>query len=443
MKYVGIMVIVAAILCVGYFIYRICKLTKDHVIGQEKYKIEGKQRNEFLAFVGIAAGLFAVASLILYLELAKSDGYKWFEFIFVILGSFLFGGALCIGVGAFALYYYKLDLDDKQKEFCRYAWPIACGVLIIGLWLFTEALAWHISYPLASGISFSEGWIKGGDAGNGFKIKWYGVFIVSGALLCYAITDHMTYKKFKKHGLIDSLFIVAFLFGILGARLWYCIVLEPDIYFSGNVPPLYFLYGIVDGGLAVQGGALLGIIAGVTFMLLFRKYIDVRFMMDVAIPTILLAQAIGRIGNFFNQEVFGTITSWENLWFLPTIIRKNMFIDGDYRVPLFFIEAVMNIGGYFIIRYLLGKVAKFHIGLGYQASSYLVWYGIVRVVLEPLRDGYAASTDSESFGYLQSYITAFVFIGVGLLMIAGFYIYHRIRMNKGIEDKFGDKIETL
>ena len=443
MKYVGIMCIVAALLCVGYFIYLMSKLCKSHIIGEAKHKIEGKERKGYLIYIGLTAGLFAVAALALYLEIAKSDGYKWYEFIFTILGSLLFGGALSFGAGAFALFYYKPDLDDKQKKVCGYAWPIACGVLIIGLWLFTEGIAWHISYPLVSGISFSNGWIYGGDPGDGFKIKWYGVFIVSGALLCYAITDHMTYKKFKKHGLIDTLFIVAFLFGILGARLWYCIVLEPEVYFGGGVPPLYFLYGIVDGGLAVQGGALLGIIAGVTFMLLFRKYIDVRFMMDVAIPTILLAQAIGRIGNFFNQEVYGSVTDWSSLWYLPTIIRKNMEISGAFRVPLFFIEAVMNIGGYFIIRYLLGKVAKFHIGLGFQASSYLVWYGIVRVVLEPLREGYTASTATEGFGYLQSYITAFAFIGIGLLMIAGFYIYHKIRMDKGVEDKFGDKIEKV
>lgn len=441
MKYVGIMTIVAAVLCLGYFICRIVKLTKDHVIGESKHKIEGGQRKEFLALVGFTASLFAVSALILYLEIAKSDGYKWYEFIFTILGSFIFGGALAVGSGGFGLYYYKLDLDEKQRRVCGYAWPIAVLVAVLSLLLFTEGIANHISYPLASGLSFTEGWIYGGDPGNGFKIKWYGIFIVSGALLCYAITDHMTYKKFKKHGLIDSLFIVAFLFGILGARLWYCLVLEPTMIKEYGF--LYIFIGIVDGGLAVQGGALLGIIAGVTFMLVFRKYIDVRFMMDVAIPTILLAQAIGRIGNFFNQEVYGAVTTYEKLWYLPTIIRNNMLIGGEYRVPLFFIEAVMNISGYFIIRYLLGKVAKFHIGLGYQASSYLVWYGIVRVVLEPLREGYTASTETEGFGYLQSYITAFVFIGIGLAMIAGFYVYHRIRMDKGIEDKFGDKIENV
>lgn len=443
MKIVGIISIIAAVACLGYFIFKITKVVKGHVIGEEKHKIEGKERTELLTLVGITAGLFAVAALSYYLVIAKADGYKWYEIVSTIFGPALFGGSLAIFAGGFGLYFYKLDLDEKQRKVCQYAWPIAVLVAVLSLLLFTEGIAQHIAYPLASGVSFSNGWIYGGDAGEGFKIKWYGVLIVSGALLCYAITDHETYKKFKKHGLIDTLFIVAFLFGILGARLWYCIVLEPETYFGGGVPPLYFLYGIVDGGLAVQGGALLGIIAGVTFMLLFRKYIDVRFMMDVAIPTILLAQAIGRIGNFFNQEVYGAVITVDKLWYLPTIVKNNMLIDGAYRVPLFFIEAVMNIGGYFIIRYGVGKLLKCNVGLGFQASSYLVWYGIVRVVLEPLREGYTATTETEGFGYLQSYITAFAFIGIGILMIVGFYVLHRIRLNKGLEDKFGDKIERV
>ena len=446
MKVVGIISIIAALACLGYFIYKIVKLIKGHVIGETKHKIEGKERTELLALVGICGALFAVASLSLILVISKDVNAKWYEYIFAIFGSLIFGGALSCGVGAFALYYYKLDLDDKQRNFCKYAWPISLALVFVGLWIFTEGIAYYIYYPLVSGISFSTGWIRGGDVGYGFKIKWYGIFIVMGALLCFVITDHLTYKKFKKHGLIDTLFIVAFLFGILGARLWYCIVLEPEFYFTNRpegVSPLYFLTGIVDGGLAVQGGALLGIAAGVTFMLLFRKYIDVRFMMDVAIPTILLAQCIGRWGNFFNQEVYGLATTEKALWYVPSIIKFNMLVDGEFRVPLFFIEGAMNLAGYFIIRYLLGKVCKFHIGLGYQASAYLVWYGIVRAVLEPLRKGYTATTKSAGFGYLQSYITAFVFIGIGLLMMLGFYLYHKFRMDKGIEDKFGDKIETV
>ena len=109
-------------------------------------------------------------------------------------------------------------------------------------------------------------------------------------------------------------------------------------------------------------------------------------------------------------------------------------------MPLFFIESCINIAGYFVIRYLLGKVFKLRCGLGFQASAYLVWYGLVRVILEPLREGYHASTSTEGFGYLQSYITAFVMIGIGLIMAGMFFAIHKVRMNKGLEDKFGEKI---
>ena len=438
MKILGIISIVAALACLGYFIYRVVKIIKGHVIGEEKHKIEGKENKELLYLVAIISGLFMVACLSLYFVLTKDEGSKWYEIILTILGSLLFGLALSSGIGAFAFYYYKPELDEKQKHVCRYIWPIALALVFIGLWIFTEGIANHIIYPLVSGISFSDGFIRGGDPGNGFKIKFYGLLIVSGALLCYAITDHMTYKKFKKHGLIDSLFFVAFLFGILGARLWYCIVLEPEFYFTNRpsgVGPFYFLFGIVDGGLAVQGGAILGIAAGVTFMLLFRKYIDVRFMMDVAIPTILLAQCIGRWGNFFNQEVYGAVTTREALWYVPTIVKNNMRIAGEYRIPLFYIEAMMNLAGYFVIRYLLGKLCKFHVGLGYQASSYIVWYGMVRAILELFRD--------PEFMYKQSWYIAFGMIGGGLLLMLAFFIIHKMRMDKGLEDKFGEKVEKV
>ena len=196
MKILGIISIVAALACLGYFIYRVVKIIKGHVIGEEKHKIEGKEKKELLYLVGIISGLFMVACLSLYFVLTKDGGSKWYEVIFTILGSLIFGCALSAGIGAFSFYYYKLDLDEKQRDVCRYVWPIALALVFIGLWVFTEGIANHIIYPLVSGISFSEGFIRGGDPGYGFKIKFYGLLIVSGALLCYAITDHITYKKF-------------------------------------------------------------------------------------------------------------------------------------------------------------------------------------------------------------------------------------------------------
>ena len=430
MGIVAIIMLVLGIAAFGYFIFRVVKVSKNHEIGQEQYKIQGKERTELLMAAGLT-GLFFLVSAVC-LAVSKEWPLKFYEGFFLGFGPFLVGTALCVALGAFTLFYYKLDLDDKQKKFCKYAFPFGFLAVFLGLFIFSEGIAQHISYPLVNGLSTGDGFTYPHLSSSGLSVKFYGVLIVSGALLCYAITDHMMYQKYKKHGIIDTLFIVAFLFGILGARLWYCVVLEPEYYFGGEAPPLYFLYGIVDGGLAVQGGALLGIIAGVTYVLLFRKYIDLRYIMDVAIPTILLAQAIGRWGNFFNQEVYGATTSASSLWWLPSIVRNNMFIEGEYRIPLFYIESCMNIGGYFVIRYLLGKVAKLNCGLGFQASSYIVWYGMTRVVLELFRD--------PEFRYMQSFITGFVMMGIGLAMAGGFFALHKIRMNKGLEDKFGDKI---
>ena len=430
MGIVAIIMLVLGLASFGYFIFRVVKISKTHEIGQEQYKIQGKQRIELLLTAGLA-GIFFLVSAVCLAD-AKEWTLKFHEGFFLAFGPFLVGVALCVALGAFILFYYKLDLDEKQKKFAKFAFPLGFVGVFLGLYLFSQGIAAHINYPLPNGFSTGDGVTFPGVASSGLSVRFYGILIVSGALLCYAITDHMMYQKYKKHGLIDTLFIVAFLFGILGARLWYCIVLEPEYYFGGEAPPLYFLYGIVDGGLAVQGGALLGIIAGVTYVRLFRKYIDLRYIMDVAIPTILLAQAIGRWGNFFNQEVYGAVTNANNLWFLPSIVKQNMFINEEFRMPLFYIESCMNIAGYFFIRYFLGKVCKLNCGLGFQSSAYVVWYGMTRVILELFRD--------PEFRYMQSFITAFVMMGIGLAMAGVFFAIHKVRMNKGIEDKFGEKI---
>ena len=430
MGIVAIVLLVLGLAAFGYFLFRVIKISKTHEIGQEHYKIQGKERIELLVTAGLS-GVFFLASGVCLAD-AKNWALKFHEGFFLAFGPFLVGVALCVALGAFILFYYKLDLEEKQKKFCKFAFPLGFVGVFLGLYLFSQGIAAHINYPLPNGFSTGDGVTFPQTPSSGLSVRFYGILIVSGALLCYAITDHMMYQKYKKHGLIDTLFIVAFLFGILGARLWYCIVLEPEFYFGGEAPPLYFLYGIVDGGLAVQGGALLGIIAGVTYMRLFRKYIDLRYIMDVAIPTILLAQAIGRWGNFFNQEVYGAATSASNLWFLPSIVKNNMLIDGAYRIPLFYIESCMNIAGYFFIRYFLGKVCKINCGLGFQASAYVAWYGMTRVILELFRDA--------EFKYIQSFITGIVMIAIGLAMAGGFFAIHKIRMNKGIEDKTGEKI---
>ena len=418
----------------GFFIFKAIKVARHHVVGESKYKIEG---NERILLLGLVCGVSLLLTLsALFAAIHYENVRKWWEFLLLILGTLVAGASVPFSVGAFILYYYKLDLDDKQRNVCKFAWPLAIIIFFAGLLMLTEGIARNIEYPLVSGIATSSGWVRGQELGDGLHIKFYGIIIVTGALICYAITDHEMYKKFKEHGLIDTLFILVFILGIIGARLWYCLILEPDIYlaYPGKI------FAIMDGGLAIQGGALFGFAVAIGYMLLFRKYIDLRFLLDVAAPTVLIAQAMGRWGNFFNQEVYGGVTTAKALWYVPTIVRENMLIDGSYRVPLFFIEGVMNLAGYFIIRYGIGKLCKANKGLGFQGASYLIWYGLTRVILEPLRNGYNASTSTEGFGYLQSYITAFAMIAIGVAGVVIFYFIHKNRMAKGKEDKYGDKI---
>lgn len=423
----------------GYFIFKITKFCKSHIIGQDKLLIEGKTKKEFIILV-LIQGLLVIASSISLMFIMKWE-LTTGEYFMLTIGSFLFGLGFDVMVGGFALHYYVPNFDEKQKKACKIAVFLALPVILAGLILLTEGFAKHIEGPLPNGLSFSEGLVYPGF--RGFNIAFYGVIIVSGAVVSYFICDHYFYKEYKKHGIIDSLFIFAFICGIIGARLWFCWVLEFDYY---SQFPLEVFTGITDGGLAIMGGAILGIAGGVTFVLIFRKYVDIRFAMDIAIPSILIAQVIGRWGNFFNQEVFGFATTEQSLMWLPTIIRNNMFCysetDGltTYRVPLFLIEGIINLGGYFIIRYVLGKVCKFKPGLGYQAACYFIWYGAVRAVLEPYRDGFQEGAHESGFGYMKSWQLSFVLIGIGVAMLIAFIVIHIVRTRKGLEDKYGKKI---
>lgn len=419
--------LILGVACCGYLVYRVQKFCKSHVPGVEHPKVEGNEKIWLMGLV-LAQGLFTIISSYGIMGV-KGWTLSAGENVMLIFGSYIFGSAFALGLSSFILYYWRPDFDEKQRKISRILTFVAIPLLVGGLILFTEGFAHHIPLgeALPNGISFTQGLVRPGES-TGFTIKFYGILIVCGALFPLAITDHMFYKKYGAHNLADSLFIFAFLMGVVGARLWFCLVLEPEWYLAHPADILK----ITNGGMAIQGGALLGIIAGVSFVLIFRKYIDIRYAMDVAIPTILIAQCVGRWGNFFNQEVYGAALGTDALGFLPTIIRNNMFIGGEYRVPLFLIEGAINLAGYFIIRYVCGKALKCHTGLGYQASLYLVWYGLVRVIMEPLRN--------SSFEYNQSYITAFVMMGAGVALFVMFFIIHKIRFNKKLENKYGDKI---
>jgi len=259
------------------------------------------------------------------------------------------------------------------------------------------------------------------------NITWYSVIVLTGAIVAYLISKHF-YKKeeiYKTHpDLIENLFLIAFPCGLIGARIWY-IISELDYYLAD---PLSMIK-VWEGGLAIQGGVLGGILAG--YIVLKIKYIDVSFkrMVDLIVPNILIAQSIGRWGNFFNQEVYGECIAKSSVPWIPEFILKNMnggmiyCRPGYVATPLFLYESLLTLLGFILISIVIRKFYTKKID-GELGAMYLIYYGVVRIIMEPMRE---ETYIMRIFGNLsQSMLMSGLFIIVGI----GIIIYLEINRKK-------------
>lgn len=268
--------------------------------------------------------------------------------------------------------------------------------------------------------------------GNGSGITFYAVIIVFGALCALLFSSYRAYKDGYDKTFFINVFFVAFPCGIIGARIWY-VIASWQTEFKGE--PFYKVFEIWNGGLAIQGGALFGILAGVIFVLIRRKGTNVLQAVDWAVPTILFAQAIGRFGNFFNAEVHGNIVLSEAYASLPYFIINQMgysstgstLPDGQMYVPLFLIEALLNLCGYFILTHGVDSFFKKFRLYGDIGFLYLTWYGVIRAVLEPLRNG---AYNMSSGGTMRAISMAIAFICLGVIGIFVNHLLVRIQLNR-------------
>jgi phosphatidylglycerol:prolipoprotein diacylglycerol transferase len=240
-------------------------------------------------------------------------------------------------------------------------------------------------------------------------IKWYAVLILVGAFATYFISSRNVKKLGYPDTLVDDLFFGALLSGVVGSRLWYVLFYNPSYYFAH---PLEILM-TWQGGLAIQGGLFLG--AAYAFWFLKRRKISFMRLADVILPSILIAQAVGRWGNFLNQEAYGGVVSESFYKYFPAFIKNTMYIDGAYRTPTFLYESALNVLGFLLITYVLAKQTKTR-KRGDLVYAYLMWYGLTRFWVESLR------TDSLMFmGLRTAQVVSIVFILVGTLGMLGVY----------------------
>lgn len=235
------------------------------------------------------------------------------------------------------------------------------------------------------------------------QIYWYSIFIFVAILVaCFII-----YKEAKKRN-IDEEFLVNLTFnsiilGIIGARIYY-VLFNLEYYISNPLE----IFQIWNGGLAIHGG----MIAATLFIIFYCKKhkVSVLKMLDIIVVGLILAQAIGRWGNFFNSEAYGGITTLKELQNagIPKFVIDGMYIMGEYRQPTFFYESVWCFFGF--IAMIAIRQHK-NLKRGQLTGFYLVWYGLARFFIEGIR------TDSLMLGPIKiAQLISIIFVILGLIL---------------------------
>jgi phosphatidylglycerol---prolipoprotein diacylglyceryl transferase len=209
-----------------------------------------------------------------------------------------------------------------------------------------------------------------------FQVHWYGVIIGLAIILALYIAIKETEKRGLDKDLFMDLMLWAIPIAILSARLYY-VLFEWD-YYSQNPGEIIAIW---KGGLAIHGALIGGVITTIVFTK--KKQVSFWQLVDIAAPSIILGQAIGRWGNFINQEAHGgevTRAFLENLQ-LPEFIINQMYINGAYYHPTFLYESIWNLVG-FILLILLRKV---NLRRGEMFLTYVIWYSVGRFFIEGMR----------------------------------------------------------
>lgn len=298
---------------------------------------------------------------------------------------------------------------------------------------------------------FSPDWTPNPTAfmlGN-LPIQWYGILFTIGFLfaIAFAIIKLEYWYKIPSGPFYYFIFI-GIPVSILGARIWSFVIGDATkLITEGNQNFFQAFFDFRQGGLAIEGGVLLTVIAGLIYFPLilkkprfhvktklndkfYVKQVSVWVYADAIIPCVLIGQIIGRWGNFFNQEVYGPFVPPENwnqfAWLEATMpaVYRGMFIQnpvgggpsGFYH-PFFLYESFFNFWFFLLIYVGFEFIQKRK--AGDLAIAYFFFYGLIRSIMEPFR--------ASGFGFITSIVSSVLFV---VLAIALFFLNHFVFSKK-------------
>lgn len=236
------------------------------------------------------------------------------------------------------------------------------------------------------------------------KIYWYSVCILLGLL----VGGYLVLKESKKFHISEdsllNLILALIIFGILGARLYY--VIFNWSYYGQHLDEIIKIW---EGGLAIHGAMIAGLICIIIYTK--KQKINTFRLLDIIAVGLIIGQAFGRWGNFFNGEAHGVATSLEFLQslHLPQFIIDGMHIYGTYYHPTFLYESLWCVIGFMIMLFVRRRSFW---KVGQTTGLYFIWYGIGRFFIEGMR------TDSLMLGNLRmAQLISIVMIIAGIVIM--------------------------
>lgn len=268
----------------------------------------------------------------------------------------------------------------------------------------------------------------------GLEIYFYALCIVAGMLLAATLSALLMKRRNMSPDFIFLLFIVCIPTAIVGARLFSCLTDE-------NLGIARF-FEFRQGGMSITGGVIGGVGAG--FVVCLIKKVDFLRAADCVVVNILIAQALGRWGNFFNAEVYGGVVTDPSMqWFPFAVPISNLsgyfgvksFSDPNatWHYAFFFYEMFFNMIGWALLFTFMWYRKKKPNGLA--TCLYFVWYGAVRTVMEPLRDPeYILSRGGVPWSHLFSILM----VGLGIAACMLLMIFNFLKEGSFVGSKRGD-----
>lgn len=258
---------------------------------------------------------------------------------------------------------------------------------------------------------------------GGIMVHWYGIFLSLAILTGLVIAIFLARRARLRVGPVIDILLFTTLAGFLGARLYH-VLNEPAYYFDNPGE----IFRIWNGGLAIHGGLIVG---GLVFILLVRRVkLPLGLVADLAAPALLIGQAIGRWGNYFNQELAGRPTNLP--WGIPIApeLRPDSSLGSAYFHPVFLYESLFDLAaGILFIFWFLRRQRQPDKGKpGSIAFAYLIAAGAGRFLVELLR----IDRTPTVFGVRLPLLISLLMIVIGY----GWFVYQR-QKEKGKRQNLG------